>query len=283
MSVPQSRWAEWPIKIRELDVLRREYVTQRMVRVTLGGPGLPGFESHLADEHVKLVFPDPNTGTTRAPVQDGDHLDWPSPFPPTRDYTVRRYDPKDGEAGEVDFDFVVHEGGLASDWAQHAPIGSSIWVAGPRPSRIVPPEFGFHVLVGDETALPAIGRWLEELPGDARGVAVVEVADPAEEQPLRVPDGFSLTWLHRSDGSAPTLGDFVGGLTLPDDTATYVWAAGEAGELKPVRRWARSRGVGGKGQCDIGGYWRRGSTGGVSTTRRERLGHAVAHALGREH
>ena len=59
MTEPRARWAEWPIKIRELEVLRREHLTPRMVRVTLGGPNVAGFESHLPDEHMKLVFPDP--------------------------------------------------------------------------------------------------------------------------------------------------------------------------------------------------------------------------------
>ncbi len=275
MTEPRARWAEWPIKIRELEVLRREHVTPRMVRVTLGGPNVAGFESHLPDEHMKLVFPDPETGRTRAPTQDGDHLDWPSPFPLTREYTVRRYRP---DPGEVDIDFVVHDRGLASEWAQHAPIGSTLWVAGPRPSRIVPPEFGFHVLLGDETALPAIARWLEELPDDARGVAAVEVADPGEEQPLWVPEGVRLTWLHRSNADAVSLGEFLSALTLPEDTATYVWAAGEAGALKPVRTWTRAQGIG-KDQSDISGYWRRGRTGTVVPTVGERLKHTVTHLL----
>jgi NADPH-dependent ferric siderophore reductase len=281
---PRATWAEWDIKIRELDVLRREQVTPRMVRLTLGGPNMAGFESHIADEHCKLVFPDPDTGTTRPPVQDGDHLDWPRPFPIARDYTIRRYDEV---AGEIDLDFVVHAGGVASEWARTCAIGSTIWLAGPRPSRIVPPEFGFLVLLGDETALPAISRWLEEMPADARGVVAVEVDGPEEEQKLSVPTGVELTWLHRNGaarGATTLLGDFARGITIPEGVHSYVWAGGEAISLKPVRAWARSTGHG-KDQSDITGYWRRGVTQDEleKPTLRDRVEHAVAHLLGREH
>jgi NADPH-dependent ferric siderophore reductase len=202
-----------------------------------------------------------------------------------RDYTVRRYDPA---ADEIDVDVVVHPGGVAATWAQEAGIGSTIWVAGPRPGRIMPPGFGFHVLLGDETALPAIGRQLEELPDDARGVAAVEVADAAEEQDLRVPPGVTLIWLHRDGAPAGTtslLGDVTAGIRLPADTWTYVWAYGEAGCVKPVRAWARAHGIG-KEQSDIGGYWRLGGTGAVAPTPAARLlrrtRHTPAHALGRD-
>ncbi len=281
MSAPEAVYDDFPIRIRELQVLRRTRVTPRMLRVTLGGPDLAGFESHQSDEHVKLVFPDPGTDTTRHPVQDDDHLDWPSPFPPTRDYTVRRYDPAAGEHGEVDVDLVDHDGGLAATWARTCEVGSSIWVAGPRPSLVVPAEFGFHVLVGDETALPAIGRWLEELPADARGAAFVEVAGPEEEQQLRVPDGVRLEWLHRGSaapGTTSLLADAVDGLQLPTDTHVYVWAYAEAGCIKPVRRWARARAVG-RGQSDIGGYWKLRRTGAVPTGVLSRLVHRVEHEL----
>lgn len=284
--LPRAYYGTWDIKIRELEVLGRTHVTPRMVRVTLGGPGIDGFESHLPDEHMKLVFPDPDTGLTRAPTQDGDHLDWPTPFPPTREYTVRRYD---RAAGTVDIDFVVHTGGLASEWAQTAPIGSTIWIAGPRPSLVVPPEFGFTVLLGDETALPAIGRWLEEMPDDARGIAAIEIHDDAERQDLRVPAGVTLTWLSRGGaepGSTSLLGDFAESIALPDDTFTFVFAYGEAGCIKPVRRWARAQGIG-KEQSDIGGYWKQGRTNAVPASKVGLMvanaRHAVDHILRRDH
>jgi len=281
---PRAYWATWDIKIREVELLRRESLTPRMLRLTLGGSQMDGFESHLPDEHCKLVFPDADTGITRAPVQDGDHLDWPRPFPTCRDYTIRRYDES---AGEIDLDFVLHEGGVASTWSQEAEIGSTIWLAGPRPARLVPPEFDFLVLLGDETALPAIGRWLEEMPEEQRAVVAIEVDSETEQQPLRVPAGTELTWLHR-DGAAPgttsLLGDFARNIRIPEGVHAYVWAGGEAASLKPVRSWARSQGFN-KDDSDITGYWRRNATQDdmQKPTMLDRLEHAVAHVLRREH
>lgn len=276
----------FPIKIREVSVLTRTRPTPGMIRLTLGGPGMDGFESHEADEHVKLVLPDEDTGLVRAPTQDGDHLDWPSPFPPTRDYTVRVYRP---EAAEFDVDFVVHEGGRAAEWAQTCEIGSTIWVAGPRPGYVVPADFTYQVVVGDETALPAVARWLEEVPAGIRGAAAIEIAGPQERQDLHVPEGWTLTWLDRQGappGSTRLMGDFVESLTLPEDEHVFLWASGEAGCLKPIRAWAKQHDLG-KGQTIIAGYWKRGKTGAVPPTRLGRASarakHRLDHLLGREH
>lgn len=255
--------AEHPVRVRQLQVLRRESVTPRMVRVVLGGPGLTGFESHVPDEHVKLVFPDPD-GVTRPPTElpDGSSLEWPRPFPPNREYTIRRYDRAAQEgAGEVWIDFVVHAGGLASDWAQRVESGDSVWVAGPRPGLVVPPEFEHQVLLADHTALPAVGRWLEELPAGVEAQAVVAVPNRNEQQELAVRPGVEVTWLHTEDPAFDTdsLGAALEQLTLPVDRPVYLWAAGEAGVLKPVRRWARANGFA-RGTCDISGYWRAART-----------------------
>ncbi|MGH8877731.1 MAG: siderophore-interacting protein, partial [Stackebrandtia sp.] len=82
----------YPIGIRAAEIVRREEVTPRMLRLTLGGPGLDGLHTYQADDHVRIVFPDPD-GTRRLPIpNDRQMLDWPRPFPTTRKYTIRRYD-----------------------------------------------------------------------------------------------------------------------------------------------------------------------------------------------
>lgn len=85
----------YPIGIRELEVVRSEMVGTGLLRLTLGGPELAGFESHAPDEHVRLVYPDAD-GTLRLPERDGFSLKWPRPLPISREYTVRRYDAEAG-------------------------------------------------------------------------------------------------------------------------------------------------------------------------------------------
>ncbi len=279
---PQAHHAQLPIRIRELEVLRREQVTPKMVRIVFGGPGVEGFLSATPDEHVKLIFPDPD-GVTRHPEQaeDGVTLSWPRPFPPTREYTIRRYD---AVAGEVWMDFVVHAGGLASEWAQRAEPGQRLWVAGPRPSWVVPPEFAFQVLLADHTALPAVARWLEELPDGVDADVAVVVPDAAEEQDLAVRPGVTVTWYHADQPDPNLFAQHLAAFDFPTDRHVFLWAGAEAGMLKPVRRWAKEHGFG-KGTCDVAGYWKTGRTNAVPTKEPvgARIKHRLDHLMGREH
>ncbi|KMS80875.1 siderophore-interacting protein [Prauserella rugosa] len=250
----------YPIGIRTLEVVRTEMVGSGLIRLTLGGSGVDGFEAHVPDEHVKLIFADPD-GTLRLPEPNGTMLKWPRPSPISREYTVRRFDPV---ARELDIDIAVHDGGLAAEWARTARIGESVHVAGPPGGLVVPTSYDKYLLAGDITALPAIARWLEEMPPTAEGWAVIEVADASEEIPLDAPAGVEVRWLHR-DGAAPGTTDLieraVRSLPVPgpsDDERLYVWLAGEAGTLKPLRRWVRDELGLSKHDHDITGYWKRG-------------------------
>lgn len=249
----------YPIRIRTVEVVRTRPVGSGLIRLTLGGPGLAGFEAHSPDEHVKLVFPDPD-GVVRLPEQAGLMLRWPRPSPTSREYTVRAHDPA---AGELDIDIALHDGGLVTDWVRAVQPGEQVHVAGPPGGVIVPPAYDRYLLVGDITALPAIARWLEELPPAARGWAVIEVADANERIALTAPAGVEVRWVHRGDrpsGTSDVLEQAVRSLPLPAPTGErlYVWMAGEAGTLKPLRRWVRDELALDRGDYDITGYWKRG-------------------------
>ncbi|WP_454300900.1 siderophore-interacting protein [Salana multivorans] len=280
---PTNELVRFPIRIRELTLLRRSQVTPLMIRIVLGGPQHEGFESHIADEHVKLIFPDPETGRLAVPTQDGDRLAWPRPGSPARDYTVRQYD---RDAGEVTIDVVAHEGGIAATWAATAEIGSTIWVAGPPRGILIPDSFTWQAYLADETGLPAVARRLEELAAGSvpvRGVAVIEVRNAEEEQELIVPEGFEVRWVHRGDarpGTTRLLAEAAREIEIPRDGRAYAWFGGESGSIKPLRAWAKAAGLT-KGQFDFVGYWRAGAAG--DEVEHHGVIHALKHLLRIDH
>ncbi|GAB3363994.1 siderophore-interacting protein [Amycolatopsis echigonensis] len=248
----------YPIRIRRAEVVRTRAVGTGLLRVTLGGPGTAGFEAHSPDEHVKILFPDAD-GQLRLPEPNGDLLRWPKPSPISREYTVRRYD---AVSGELDLDVALHDGGLGSDWARAVRPGETVHVAGPPGGLIVPHNYDRYLLAGDITALPALARWLEELPRTAKGWAFAEVADTSEEIELDAPDGVEVQWLHRGPGNPPgsveLLADAVREVKVPDGERLYAWVAGEAGAIKPLRRWLRDDLGLAREDYDVTGYWKRG-------------------------
>jgi NADPH-dependent ferric siderophore reductase len=117
------------------------------------------------------------------------------------------------------------------------------------------------LLAGDETALPAISRILAEAPPTTRGVALLEVAGPEEEQRLPAPVGVELRWLHRA-GTAPgkstLLADAVAALDRPAGDDVFAWVAAESAAVRTIRADLRGRWGLGRAQHHAIGYWRRG-------------------------
>ena len=142
-----------------------ERITPTMARITLGDD-LPGFISAGYDDHLKLFFPLP--GRTRRRSRRGRTPARGVQASPMRDYTPRRYD----ATGELVIDFAIHDAGPATEWADAARPGQKLGSAGRRGSFVVTDDFDWYLLAGDETALPAIGRRLEELRADARAIVV---------------------------------------------------------------------------------------------------------------
>lgn len=240
-------------------VIRTERITPHMIRVVVGGEDLRDFAtSGLTDHYVKLVFP-----------HEG--VDYPVPFnvqhvretmprevwPRLRSYTVRAWDPG---AGEMTLDFVYHgEEGIAGPWAARAVPGDELFMLGPGGAYAPRPEAGWHLLVGDESALPAIAAALEALPDGATAYAFLEVDGPEEEQKLRVSGETRLVWLHR-DGApvGEALVKAVRELEFPDGDV-HAFVHGEAGFVKELRRHLRVERKVPMEQLSISGYWRLGA------------------------
>jgi NADPH-dependent ferric siderophore reductase len=219
------------IKRRRLEVLRVVDLTPRMRRITLGGPELAGFVSLGTDDHVKLLFP--QNAAEQAALETlvlgagkGD-----GPMPAMRDYTPRRYDL---DTLELDIDFVLHGDGPASTWAEQAKPGQFLHIGGPRGSMIVPDMFDSYLLIGDETALPAIARRLEGLPANRRALVIVEVENGKEQQVLQSAAEVNVIWVLREGGKDHLLST-VRQIKLPTGSL-YAWVATETKVSRQIRR-----------------------------------------------
>lgn len=247
-----------PLKIRRLRVVRVESLTPSLRRVILGGDELAGFVSASFDDHVKVFFPQPGQDAPVLPVPGPDGLVFAhyAPRPVVRDFTPRGYDPA---AGELAIEFALHEAGPATDWARQARTGQYLGIAGPRGSRVIPAGFDWHLLIGDDTALPAIARRLQELPAGTQAIAVIEVADAAARMPLTSAASLRSLWCQRNASTRDNpLLDAVRTLQLPGGQG-YAWAAGESAAIRAVRQHLiAERGLD-RSRVHAAGYWKRGS------------------------
>jgi NADPH-dependent ferric siderophore reductase len=239
-------------------VERVERLTPHMVRVVLGGEGLSEFATGgSTDSYVKLLFPAPGPDDTEPFDLDRIRAERPrSEWPVTRTYTVRSWDP---HTREMAIDFVHHGAfGLAGRWAAGARPGDLLHFLGPGGGYAPDAEADWHLLAGDESALPAIGAALERLPEGRPAHVFVEVENAAEEQPLAVREGVRVSWLHR-EGAAPgsKLVPAVRGLEFPPgDVQAFVH--GEANFVRDLRRLLRIDLSLPKERLSVSGYWRLG-------------------------
>ncbi len=246
------------LKFRELTVASVEDLTPTMRRIVLEGDDLEGFTSLGFDDHVKL-FPVAPGQTLTLPTLGPDGPVFPEPRPVARDYTPRRFDAANRR---LTIDFVVGHGGLATAWAEAATPGASVGIGGPRGSFILPTAFADHVLIGDETALPAISRRLEELPPGVRAHMVVETNGPASRLPLTSAADLSVSWVDREAlGRADALVSAMEtALADVDPSDAYVWIAAESAVAKILRTKALTMGFSAKA-LKAAGYWRAGAVG----------------------
>jgi NADPH-dependent ferric siderophore reductase len=249
-------------RLRLAQVIRVEQITPRMRRITLGGEQLEGFTSAAADDHVKLFFAAPGQDRPVMPTFGADGLVYPdgAEGPTMRDYTPRRFDP---HAGELTVEFVLHGDGPASEWAAQAAPGQWIGVGGPRGSLLIPDDYATYLLIGDETALPAIARRLEEMHPSQSVMVLVEVADRSERYPLQSRASAATSFLYRNTiaaGSSTLLQQALASLPFPA-IETHAWLAGEIETIRSLRRiLIEERGLA-RDQVKAAGYWRIGQPG----------------------
>lgn len=235
-------------------------LSPHLLRVTLGGDGFSGIEfKEATDQYIKLLFADPALGLERPYDMEALRERLPmEQMPVTRTYTIREID---RAAGTLALDMVTHgDEGLAGRWAEQARPGDLISFFGPGGGYAPRQEADWHLLAGDESALPAIATALEAMDPEARGVAVVEVPAADDEVPLAAPEGVEVRWLHRGAAFTPEttrLTEHVEQLEIPDGDV-QVFVHGEREEMKRLRRrLVEECGLPRKGMS-LSAYWAHG-------------------------
>jgi len=229
------------LRFRMATMTAREWLAPDFVRVRLSGDELVGFQSLGADDHMRLFFPSGAVGSVEELRAS-----------PSREYTPLAW----GEDW-LDVEFAVHgDEGVAAPWAATAPLGSRIGVGGPRGSAVISGTPGSWLLMGDETAIPAIRRFAQLIPVGAPARIVVETVSAGREVDIDAP--VEVEWLHRGEAPAGSaLIAFVEGLTDAVGDDPFVFIAAEQSIVKPGRallaRWGAD-----SANAVVKGYWKRG-------------------------
>lgn len=238
VSAPKIERVRHELKRRTLAVAAIERITPGMLRLQLSGDDLADFVSLAPDDHIKILVPGAGEEMER------------------RDYTPRRYDT---DARTLLIDFAIHEAGPVTKWALDARIGDRLVIGGPRGSAVVSGDIENWLLIGDETALPAIGRRVEEAAANARITAIVAVADAGEHQILQTSAQLDIRWAHRplSKATDPAaLMDILRSVDL--QAGTFVWIAAEASVTRALRTYlVEERGYP-LSWIKASGYWVKG-------------------------
>ncbi len=233
-------------------------LTPNMIRICFGGGDLARFATTgVGDERLVVVFPPPGAVEPPAPErQDDGTYDYADEAtrPEMRSYTVRAWDE---QTHEMTIDFVAHEGGIAAQWALDAAPGHVVYLTEAGGWYEPPADTRWQLLIADMTALPALGRIVENLPAGMPAYVIAEVIEPADQQTLTSPAQVSYRWLHGTGHgrSASGLLAAVQDFDWPAGPG-YVWFAGEAAESRAVRKHLRHTQGWSADRYEILGYWR---------------------------
>ncbi|MDQ0322681.1 NADPH-dependent ferric siderophore reductase [Pararhizobium capsulatum DSM 1112] len=203
------------LKRRQLTVVSTERLTPNMIRIALGGEDLADFTSLSAGDHVKIFVPDGVGGTAM------------------RDYTPRHFDTANRT---LVLDFAVHDAGPATRWALDARVGDEIQIGGPRGSLVISGPIRSWLLIGDETALPSIGRRIEEMAAGTPVTSLVGIPGVEDEQVFDTKADVTSHWVHRKDPSDAAV--FIERLRdIAIEPRTFVWVAAEGAVTRAIRSY----------------------------------------------
>lgn len=216
------------LRFREFTVMRTERISVGFQRIVLGGEALEGFSSLGFDDHTKVFFPEPGRRCEPPAVTD-EGIIWANDVRPvSRDYTALY----DEERHELMLDFFIHDGGVASRWAQEVSLGDTLLIGGPRGSLVVPLSYQFQLYVCDESGMTALRRQLEALRALAERPqikSIVSLGDAASKDYLAHVDDFDIEWMIGHNPQA--LAECVAKIDVPPQDY-FLWITGEGNVVK---------------------------------------------------
>jgi NADPH-dependent ferric siderophore reductase len=225
-----------------LQVVKAFDVAPHMRRVQLTGDNLDEFQPKPAQEIV-LQLPQGNGEVAR------------------RHYTIRSFDPA---SKLIDVDFVLHGHRTPGvSWALDVTPGASIEVRGPRGRIALDPNADWHLLLGDETAMPAIFALAEAVPAGAPVFAFVEIGADEDRMTVTTPARLTLEFLSRGGAAAgpnDLLLKALAGFTFPAGKGHAI-TIGETSNIRKLRHTLVERGFE-RAQIYSEGYWRPDRVGG---------------------
>lgn len=245
-----------PALVLSATVVERRRLSPSFARVTLAGEGLRHFAHKGYDQWFRLFLQSGKQGELQLPSEARDPR-WyaefrsaPAESRPTMRYaTVREYRVRNEGVEpefdvEIDVDVVIHgEHGVAHPGSAPGPL--STWAQTVEPGQRValldqgtifrPQAVGADVLlIGDETAVPAIAGIASALAPEVRGRAFVEVPEAADIQQLAGPEGLEITWLPRNGAKAGGLALAATRGHLAAEGRPYLYAAGESTMIRTL-------------------------------------------------
>lgn len=257
MSAPAKRRQQKQIV---LEVIERIQLTPHLVRIVAGGPGIADVaDNGSTDAYTKMAFLQPGS-TLTAPY------DWetlretmsPEELPAIRTYTIRKFNL--GE-GTVWIDFVVHgTEGIAGPWADTAQPGDAVVLLGIGGGYAPDPAADWHLIAGDESAIPAISSAVEAMKPDAVGEVLIEVSGEEDHLSFDAPEGVRVTWLHRGSAEAGTTSLLIDAVKQVEwrDGRVQVFIHGERGAMKQVRPYLTDERGLDRSQLSLSAYWAYG-------------------------
>jgi NADPH-dependent ferric siderophore reductase len=231
-----------------------------MLRVTLVGAELVGLERGDPGSSVRLLLPR-DDGIFELPTWHGNEFRWSAGVRAR----IRTLTPlavrDDGTSAELDVDVVLHDEAPLTRWAVAAAPGDEVAVSGTGSGYVIDPEATRFVLLGDESAAPAVATLLEALPGTAAVHVHLERRTGVDEVPLPAHPTASISWSVLPEGAPPgdTLVDAAA--AAPLEGHVRVWAAGEAAAVQRLRKLLfDERGLA-RSHATVRGYWKAGREG----------------------